>query len=99
MTDVNTMVERLEMACTEVADFIHSLAAERDEATNEDLWRFWNTKARELAADNMALREIISKCASATGAFVSPECSIEFMSAVPNEISLALRARAAGRRE
>lgn len=44
----------------------------------------------EAAAENAALRQIISDAAQAigNGAFISPTCSIEFMSGLPNEIRL-----------
>jgi hypothetical protein len=49
--------------------------------------------ARDAEIDR--LREIISQCADAigNGAFVSPNCSLEFMSLLPGEIR---RARTAG---
>lgn len=40
----------------------------------------------KLAAENEALRKIISESATACGAAVSVECSIEFMSMLPAEI-------------
>lgn len=48
-------------------------------------------EARELQAENDELRRIISDCASACGAAVSPECSLTFMSGLPEEIRLAIR--------
>lgn len=97
MTDANTMVERLEDNLVKIAD-----AARRIDGTDIPL----GEKCRQAAAlirsqqeEIAALREIISKCASAAGGFASPQCSIEFMSDVPKEISLALRVWAAGRRE
>ncbi|WP_040854203.1 hypothetical protein [Phyllobacterium sp. YR531] len=44
-----------------------------------------------LEGENGKLRSIISESASACGAYVSPECSIEFMSELPKEIALVTR--------
>ena len=44
-----------------------------------------NTGLRE---QNAKLRQIISECATACGAAVSVECSIEFMQLLPGEITL-----------
>lgn len=46
--------------------------------------------AATLSAENAALRQIISYCASAigNGAFASPDCSVEFMQGIPNEMRL-----------
>jgi hypothetical protein len=65
-----------------IADFgqIQTALEERDEARKE----------------NAALREIVSKCASAVGAYAHPECSLDFMALVPDEVS---RARASSNRE
>lgn len=40
-----------------------------------------------LKAENEALKEIISECATACGAAVSTECSLEFMKMLPQEIA------------
>lgn len=52
-----------------------------------------------LEGENTQLRSIVSESASAAGAYASPECSIEFMSAIPNEIVLAMRRARADRAE
>lgn len=41
-----------------------------------------------LMAENAKLRQIIIECATACGAAVSVECSIEFMQLLPGEITL-----------
>ena len=41
-----------------------------------------------LRSQNERLRNIISNCAAAVGAFVSPECSLAFMENLPNEIRM-----------
>jgi len=40
------------------------------------------------AAEIARLREVVSKCAEATGAFISTEASVEFMEQLPTEISM-----------
>ncbi|HEX2753687.1 MAG TPA: hypothetical protein VHP34_11405 [Alphaproteobacteria bacterium] len=49
------------MFLREIAALIRSLAAERNEETDESLWRFWNAKARTLAEENAALRKVLSE--------------------------------------
>lgn len=44
-------------------------------------------EVRKLRAENEALRKIISESASACGAAVSVECSLEFMAMLPSEIA------------
>lgn len=41
-----------------------------------------------LKAENAELRQILSECATACGAGMSPECSLTFMSGLPDEIRL-----------
>ncbi|MBX4941201.1 hypothetical protein [Rhizobium binae] len=50
------------------------------------------SKVDELSADNRRLRQLVSDCASAlaTGAFISPQASIEFMENLPREIRLTV---------
>ncbi|WP_218040109.1 ead/Ea22-like family protein, partial [Pseudomonas aeruginosa] len=48
-----------------------------------------------LKAENVALRKIISECATACGAGCAPECTLEFMSMLPGEISSVVSRRAA----
>ncbi|EKQ6351802.1 TPA: hypothetical protein NII06_006387 [Pseudomonas aeruginosa] len=48
-----------------------------------------------LRAENEALRKIISECATACGAGCAPECTLEFMSMLPGEISSVVSRRAA----
>ncbi len=48
-----------------------------------------------LKAENEALRKIISECATACGAGCAPECTLEFMSMLPGEISSVVSRRAA----
>lgn len=55
------------------------------EAANNLLAECYGLLGR-LAAENEALRKIISESATACGAAVSVECSIEFMSMLPAEI-------------
>lgn len=43
-----------------------------------------------LKAENAELRRIVSECATACGAGVSPECSLAFMAGLPREIELAM---------
>lgn len=55
------------------------------------------SEIQRLRAEVERLRKIISDCADATGAFVAPTCSLEFMEGLPNEIRLSragLRAEA-----
>lgn len=62
-----------------------------DEIERLDEGKFIEARAREdrrIRAENDALRAIISQCAEAAGAAVGPECSIEFMKALPEEIRL-----------
>lgn len=47
----------------------------------------------ELQAEAEALRRIISECATACGAGVSSECSIEFMRQLPGEIAAVMERR------
>ncbi|MGK7164914.1 hypothetical protein ACSOT0_20310 [Pseudomonas aeruginosa] len=47
-----------------------------------------------LKAENEALRKIISECATACGAGCAPECTLEFMSMLPGEISSVVSRRA-----
>lgn len=47
-----------------------------------------------LKAENEALRKIISECAKACGAGCAPECTLEFMSMLPGEISSVVSRRA-----
>ncbi|HCE6053723.1 hypothetical protein ACM73O_30035 [Pseudomonas aeruginosa] len=51
--------------------------------------------ADRLKAENEALRKIISECATACGAGCAPECTLEFMSMLPGEISSVVSRRAA----
>lgn len=44
----------------------------------------------QLKAENAQLRRIVSECATACGAGVSPECSLAFMAGLPREIELAM---------
>lgn len=44
----------------------------------------------QLKAENAELRRIVSECATACGAGVSPECSLAFMAGLPREIELAM---------
>ncbi|WP_313330054.1 hypothetical protein [Pseudomonas oryzihabitans] len=44
----------------------------------------------QLKAKNAQLRQIVSECATACGAGVSPECSLAFMAGLPREIELAI---------
>lgn len=44
----------------------------------------------QLKAENAELRRIVSECATACGAGVSPECSLAFMAGLPREIELAI---------
>ncbi len=48
-----------------------------------------------LRVENEALRKIISECAKACGAGCAPECTLEFMSMLPGEISSVVSRRAA----
>ncbi|WP_225006415.1 hypothetical protein [Pseudomonas aeruginosa] len=48
-----------------------------------------------LMVENEALRKIISECAKACGAGCAPECTLEFMSMLPGEISSVVSRRAA----
>jgi len=41
-----------------------------------------------LVRERDALREILSGCAAAAGGYASPDCSIEFMSLIPDEFTL-----------
>ncbi|HCL3184232.1 TPA: ead/Ea22-like family protein [Pseudomonas aeruginosa] len=52
-------------------------------------------KCDRLKAENEALRKIISECATACGAGCAPECTLEFMSMLPGEISSVVSRRAA----
>ncbi|MGU2053225.1 hypothetical protein ACSETX_25615 [Pseudomonas aeruginosa] len=63
----------------ELAPLARKLEAERD----------------RLKAENEALRKIISECATACGAGCAPECTLEFMSMLPGEISSVVSRRAA----
>ncbi|MCO2076540.1 hypothetical protein FA405_14535 [Pseudomonas aeruginosa] len=47
-----------------------------------------------LREENEALRKIISECATACGAGCAPECTLEFMSMLPGEISSVVSRRA-----
>ncbi|HCT7936885.1 TPA: hypothetical protein OT881_005097 [Pseudomonas aeruginosa] len=47
-----------------------------------------------LRVENEALRKIISECAKACGAGCAPECTLEFMSMLPGEISSVVSRRA-----
>ncbi|WP_295487974.1 ead/Ea22-like family protein [uncultured Pseudomonas sp.] len=47
-------------------------------------------KVDQLKAENAELRRIVSECATACGAGVSPECSLAFMAGLPREIELAM---------
>ncbi|MDV7782009.1 ead/Ea22-like family protein [Pseudomonas aeruginosa] len=49
----------------------------------------------QFKAENEALRKIISECATACGAGCAPECTLEFMSMLPGEISSVVSRRAA----
>lgn len=46
-----------------------------------------------LSAENTKLRSILSECAFAigNGAFVGPNCTLEFMALLPNEIKLVMK--------
>lgn len=51
-------------------------------------------KADRLKAENEALRQIVSECATACGAGCSPECTLDFMSMLPDEIASVVGKRA-----
>lgn len=51
-------------------------------------------KCDRLKAENEALREIISECATACGAGCHQECSLEFMAMLPDEIASVVGKRA-----
>ncbi|HBO2532581.1 TPA: hypothetical protein L4I00_002466 [Pseudomonas aeruginosa] len=63
------------------------------------VWRGRTQRTEEerdrLKAENEALRKIISECATACGAGCAPECTLEFMSMLPGEISSVVSRRAA----
>lgn len=54
----------------------------------EDEGDRWERHLLAVEAENAKLRQIISECATACGAAVSVECSIEFMQLLPGEITL-----------
>lgn len=54
----------------------------------EDEGERWERHLLSVEAENAKLRQIISECATACGAAVSVECSIEFMALLPGEIAL-----------
>jgi len=58
--------------------------------------RVWAIKEERdrLKAENEALRQIVSECATALGACFSPECTLEFMAMLPDEIALGVGKRA-----
>ncbi len=58
-------------------------------------WREIEEDRDRLKAENEALRKIISECATACGAGCAPECTLEFMSMLPGEISSVVSRRAA----
>ncbi|MFW4716631.1 hypothetical protein ACOAQQ_03040 [Pseudomonas aeruginosa] len=60
-----------------------------------DAWLEWTREKDQIKAENEALRKIISECATACGAGCAPECTLEFMSMLPGEISSVVSRRAA----
>lgn len=50
-------------------------------------------KIENLELENERLRQIVSKCAESLGtsAFISPTCTVDFMSGLPNEISSTVK--------
>ena len=50
----------------------------------------WRSGAQRRDEEIRILRDILSKCADTVGAAVSPQCSIEFLSEIPEEIRLVL---------
>lgn len=67
-------------------------------ATIEGLERLiqgrWREEVERLKAENEALRQIVSECATACGAGCSPECTLEFMAMLPDEIASVVGKRA-----
>jgi hypothetical protein len=47
-------------------------------------------RIKALKAENAKLRETLSACAKAAGASVFPDCTLEFMAFIPEEIRLAI---------
>lgn len=70
----------------------HVDKAEAWDASRASHQKGYDRGVAEAAAENTALRQIISDAAQAigNGAFIAPTCSIEFMSGLPNEIRLHL---------
>lgn len=64
---------------------LRSLCQARDDARKE---------RDRLKAENEALRQIVSECATACGAGCSPECTLDFMSMLPDEIASVVGKRA-----
>ncbi|GLF57971.1 hypothetical protein VNPA152081_18270 [Pseudomonas aeruginosa] len=88
---------------TSIALIALSHANYREDEANSRLIAAANPKAilalldeiDRLKAENEALRKIISECATACGAGCAPECTLEFMSMLPGEISSVVSRRAA----
>ncbi|MFK1194740.1 ead/Ea22-like family protein [Pseudomonas aeruginosa] len=64
-------------------------------ACRDETIKVLDEKCDRLKAENEALRKIISECATACGAGCAPECTLEFMSMLPGEISSVVSRRAA----
>lgn len=70
----------------------HVDKAQAWDASRASYQKGYDRGVAEAAAENAALRQIISDAAAAigNGAFIASTCSIEFMSGLPNEIRLYL---------
>ncbi|GLR55111.1 hypothetical protein KYK30_31660 [Shinella yambaruensis] len=68
----------------------HVDKAQAWDASRASYQKGYDRGVAEAAAENAALRQIISDAAEAigNGAFIAPTCSIEFMGGLPNEIRL-----------
>ncbi|MFW4675712.1 hypothetical protein ACOAPW_14530 [Pseudomonas aeruginosa] len=95
-TDVLGLIEEVEKLRADTSSMRGSLNA--NSKCMKKLIKDGTRAAKErdrLRAENEALRKIISECATACGAGCAPECTLEFMSMLPGEISSVVSRRAA----
>ncbi|MBZ9659831.1 hypothetical protein LB523_12315 [Mesorhizobium sp. ESP-6-4] len=92
--EVGELVERLN-GCAEAMDAAAKMGSVEQRHYRSDAVReaaaLLASQAEKLAAveaDNETLRSIISDCAKATGAHVSPACTLEFTALLPKEITI-----------
>jgi hypothetical protein len=78
MNILNDLRDRAARMCHGRVVFCHVLL---DAATD---------RIKALEAENAKLRETLSACAKAAGASVFPDCTLEFMAFIPEEIRLAI---------